>query len=91
MTKMSTRITNTGRQTLAVPLNSGTAIHLAPGETSDALDAVETTANAKIEKMSSAGLISLEQAELAEDEEAPEEKPSTHAAGAHPARKKPKG
>ena len=57
--EMSTRITNKSRQALVVPLNSGTAINLAPGETCDPLDEFETTANAKIEKMSSSGLIGL--------------------------------
>ena len=65
---MSTRITNKSRQSLVIPLNSGNAIHLAPGETYGPLDEVETTANAKIEKMSSSGLIAL--AHLDEDDPA---------------------
>jgi hypothetical protein len=64
--EMSTRITNKSRQALVVPLNSGTAIHLAPGETCDPVDEVETSANAKIEKMSGSGLIALTQVEDAD-------------------------
>lgn len=61
--EMSMKITNKSRQGLVVPLNSGTAIHLAPGETCDPLDDFETAANAKIEKMSSSGLIALARVE----------------------------
>ena len=64
---MSVRITNTSRQALAVPLNSGNAVHLAPGETSDPIDEVETTGNPKIEKMSKSGLISVAYVEADDD------------------------
>lgn len=80
---MSTRITNKSRQSLAVPLNSGNAIHLAPGETCDPLDEVETAANAKIQKMSSLGLIALAHGD--DDDSA------GGGTGAHAPRKRPRG
>jgi len=76
---MSLRITNNTNQLLLVPLNSGETIYLAPGESSDPVDEVETKDNQKIEKMSRGGLIEVAPVD---DQEA--------AAGAPPSRKKPK-
>lgn len=47
---------------MVIPLNSGAAISLAPGESSGPLDDVETTANPKIQKMTDAGLITVAEA-----------------------------
>lgn len=64
---MSLKITNKTKQLLAVPLNGGDAIHLAPGESSDPVDEVETQGSEKIEKLLRGGLIEVA---LAEDQSA---------------------
>ena len=69
---------------MVVPLNSGAAIHLAPGETCDPLDEVETAANPKIEKMSGVGLISLAQTKSKSADRDDSDEP-------HASRKKSKG
>ena len=72
-----------------VPLNTGTTLHLSPGETSQELPDVEVADNAKIEKLLARGVINVERLEdsaAPADETAepdsgpPEEEPSEPAA-----------
>jgi hypothetical protein len=85
---MSVTITNKSRQVLVIPLNSGSAVSLAPGETTAAIDEIETRANPKIEKMSNSGLIGLARGKErgAEDDESDD-----GVGGPPPTRKRPRG
>jgi hypothetical protein len=55
---MAYTITNLTRHLLVLPLNSGETLHLAPGETSGAVEDYELVNNAKVDKLMSQGLIS---------------------------------
>jgi hypothetical protein len=48
---MASKLVNLGRQLLVVPLNSGETIHLAPGESTDAVEDYELNHNPKVEKL----------------------------------------
>jgi hypothetical protein len=48
---MASKLVNLGRQLLVVPFNSGETIHLAPGESSDAVEDYELNHNPKVEKL----------------------------------------
>jgi hypothetical protein len=58
---MPTYITNTSKQLLIVPLNSGETLHLAPGETSaDQVADYELDNNEKVKKLVSNNLLAFE-------------------------------
>jgi hypothetical protein len=57
---MPTRLTNTSKQLLIVPLNSGETLHLAPGETSaDQVADYELDNNDKVKKLVSTNLLAF--------------------------------
>jgi hypothetical protein len=54
---MSVKYINRSHGLSIIPLNSGDSIHLAPGETSPAIDEIEIKNNAKVQKLLRANLI----------------------------------
>lgn len=56
---MAMNLTNRSKQLLVVPLNSGAAIHLAPGEETVGIDPIEIKNNATVQKMVQKGWIVL--------------------------------
>ena len=67
---MAYTITNLTKHLLVLPLNSGATLHLAPGETSNAVEDYELVKNAKVEKLMSQGMISSSSHESEGDREA---------------------
>lgn len=60
---MPFRLTNRAKHLLIVPLNSGESVHLAPGETSEAIEDYELQRNDKVDKLLTMNLISSEAAD----------------------------
>jgi hypothetical protein len=53
------RIVNRTKHLLIVTLNSGISLHLAPGQTSEPIDARELAGNEKLEKLRRTGIVSI--------------------------------
>ena len=62
---MPLKITNRAKHLLIIPLNSGQTIHLAPGESSDAIEDYELEKNERVERLEGEGLIASERSEAA--------------------------
>jgi hypothetical protein len=56
---MPVRLTNKDTQLMIVPLRSGITLHLAPSETSQPIDELETNANDKVGKLVRLGLLEI--------------------------------
>lgn len=56
---MATSIINRSKQLLVVPLNSGSTIHLAPGEEASGIDPIEVKNNATVQKLAQKGWVAL--------------------------------
>jgi hypothetical protein len=54
---MPTRIKNKSKQLITVPLNSGSSLHLVPGELSPPIEDYEIADNHKISKLTSSRVI----------------------------------
>ena len=70
---MSFNIKNSSLQILAITLNSGKTVHLAPQEVSEPMEEIEIKGNAKLEKMKKSSLITIEEKKKKKGEE--EKKP----------------
>jgi hypothetical protein len=57
------RITNRSRGLLTIELNSGTSLHLAPGETSGALEELEVDGNRWVQKLLDGDEVKVDQAD----------------------------
>jgi hypothetical protein len=57
--KVEITLKNRSPYLMIVPLNSGRTLHLAPDQTSEPIDDLEVNGNAKVEKLSNSGQLSI--------------------------------
>ena len=69
---MALHIANQAKHLLIIPLNSGKAVHLAPGESSHPIEELEINANEKVAKLLKANLVAILKVSA---EETPKEEP----------------
>ena len=62
---MQVALVNQTKSLLIVTLNSGTSLHMAPGQISEAVDYMEIAGNEKIEKLRKTGAIAIVDAHAA--------------------------